>query len=141
MAEKITKPPFAIVTAPAPVVGAPVAVPPPPPRDLGPSGMALWNRIQTEFRIADAGGIELLMQACEAADRLAGLAARIAEDGEVIVTRSGPKSHPLIREETSLRGFLCRTLVRLGVTDMPVKAVGRPPNGGTGWRGTHHGDQ
>ena len=31
------------------------------------------------------------MQACEAADRLAGLATRIAEDGEVIVTKELPE--------------------------------------------------
>jgi hypothetical protein len=141
MGEKPAKTPLAIVGAPASVVGAPGTVPPPPPRDLGASGLGLWNSIQGEYRISDAGGVELLMQACQAADRLAGLVARIAEDGEVIVTRSGPKSHPLIREETSLRGFLCRTLGKLGVTDQPLKSVGRPPNGGLGWRGPQHADK
>jgi hypothetical protein len=136
MAEKSAKTPLAIVGPPAPVVGAPVPVPP-PPRELGASGLALWNSIQGEYRISDAGGIELLLQACQAADRLAGLAARIAEDGEVIVTRGGPKAHPAIREELALRAFIVRTLVRLGVTDQPLKLVGRPPTGGLGWRGPY----
>jgi hypothetical protein len=140
MAEK-PKTPLGIVTAPAPVVGAPGTVPPPPPRELGASGLALWDSIQTEFRIGDAGGIELLLQACQAADRVAGLAARIAEDGEVIVTRGGPRAHPAIREELALRAFIVRTLVRLGVTDQPLKLVGRPPNGGLGWRGPQHADK
>jgi hypothetical protein len=139
MAEKPAKTPLAVVTGPASLPGA--AVPSPPPRDLGASGLQLWNAIQGEFRISDAGGIELLLQACEASDRIAGLAARIAEDGEIIETRAGPRAHPAIREETALRGLLCRTLSRLGVTSVPVKAIGRPPTGGIGWRGPQHGHQ
>ena len=55
----------------------------------------------------------------------------------MIVTRAAPRAHPLIREELAHRGLSFRTLVKLGVTDQPVKAVGRPPNGGLGWRGPH----
>jgi hypothetical protein len=32
----------------------------PPPRQLGQPGLNLWNSIQDEFRIDDAGGIEML---------------------------------------------------------------------------------
>jgi hypothetical protein len=137
MSEKTAKTPLTIVAGPAAVGGAPAAVPPPPPRDLGASGTALWNSIQREFRIGDAGGVELLLQACEASDRIAGLRARIEADGEVITTRAGPKAHPALRDELAGRAFIVRTLVRLGVTDQPVKPVGRPPNSGVGWRGPH----
>jgi hypothetical protein len=95
------------------------------PRASWASGTALWNSIQSEFRISDAGGVELLLQACEASDRLAGLRARIEADGEVITTRGGPKAHPALREELAGRAFIVRTLVRLGVTDQPLKPVGR----------------
>jgi hypothetical protein len=138
--EKPVKTPLAVVSAPTALAGSPVALPPLPPRDLGASGLALWTAIQNEYRIGDAGGIELLLQVAEASDRLAGLRARIEADGEVVVTRSGPKSHPALREELSLRSFICRTLGRLGVTNEPLKPVGRPPNGGLGWRGPQHGN-
>ena len=54
-----------------------------PPRKLGEVGSSLWQSIQSEYRIDDAAGIELLMQACEASDQIAKLAERIAKDGEV----------------------------------------------------------
>jgi hypothetical protein len=88
----------------------------------------LWAAIQAEFGIADAGGIELLAQACAALDRAEALAEAIARDGEVVRTRAGvPKSHPAIKDETVLRAFVVRTLERLGVTVESVKPVGRPP--------------
>src|SRR5690348_10213530 len=40
-----------------------------PPRPLASAGESLWNRIQVEYAISDAGGIELLAQCCEALDR------------------------------------------------------------------------
>jgi hypothetical protein len=105
------------------------------PRKLGPSGTDLWNSIQNEFRIQDAGGIALLMQTCLAADRAQALADRIDADGEVIKGKGGLRAHPAIREELACRAFIVRTLSRLGVTDESIKAVGRPPSGGIGWRG------
>jgi hypothetical protein len=104
-----------------------------PPRKLGACGTHLWSRIQAEFAIADAGGIELLTQACAALDRAEALAEAIARDGEVVRTRAGvPKSHPSIKDETVLRAFVVRTLERLGVTTEAAKPVGRPPRA-SGW--------
>jgi hypothetical protein len=112
----------------------PDATPLQPPRKLGKHGLDLWNRIQVEFAISDAGGVELLTQACAALDRASALAAAIEQDGPVVHTRAGvPKSHPAIKDETVLRAFVVRTLERLGVTVENVKPVGRP-GGGTGWR-------
>jgi hypothetical protein len=92
-----------------------------PPRPLGEHGAKLWHAVQREYKIADCGGIELLAQIAGAVDRLESIAARIADDGPVIRGRSGPRAHPLLREETALRGFVCRALQRLGVA-VPVDA-------------------
>jgi hypothetical protein len=96
--------------------------------------LALWHRIQAEFAIADAGGVELLLQACAALDRAEALRARIDQDGEVVSTRHGLKAHPALRDEIANRSFIVRTLSRLGVTDEGIKPLGRPPRGGVGWR-------
>jgi hypothetical protein len=86
----------------------------------------------TEYDIQDRGGRELLQQVCEASDRLAALAERISADGEVIHTRTGPKSHPALRDELNGRAFICRTLERLGLNLEAVKPLGRPSR--PGWR-------
>jgi hypothetical protein len=107
-----------------------------PPRALGAHGMALWNRIQAEYRIEDTGGIELLTQACQALDRAEELAAAIAHDGSVVYSRTGaPKTHPAVKDELACRAFLVRTIERLGLNVEAIKpTIGRPPNS-TGWRG------
>jgi hypothetical protein len=106
--------------------------PPEPPRKFGPAGESLWFRVQNEYQIGDVGGVELLTQACLAADRAEALAAVIEEDGERIVTKTGPKDHPCLKHELAARSFVVRTLQRLGVTDEPIKTVGHPPQK-TGW--------
>jgi hypothetical protein len=104
-----------------------------PPRKLGEHGFSLWSRVQAEYRIDDAGGVEILCQACAAADRAKALAALIAADGEVVHTRSGlPKAHPAIRDELAARAFVVRTLERLGINIEAVKPHGRPA-AGIGW--------
>jgi hypothetical protein len=105
-----------------------------PPRKLGQYGLSLWNSIQTAYRIDDVGGIELLAQACAAADRVEALAERINADGEVVHTRTGPKAHPALRDELAGRAFIVRTLERLGLNVETIKPVGRPSGG---WRGNH----
>jgi hypothetical protein len=106
-----------------------------PHRKLGKAGTALWGRVQSEYRIEDAGGSELLLQACSALDRAEALAERIAVDGETFRTRLGvPKSHPAIKDELAARAFVVRTLERLGITSENVKPVGRP-GAVTSWSG------
>jgi hypothetical protein len=126
MAKSPGNPPLTLIN-PAPTGGIS------PPRQLGQHGLALWNSIQIAYRIDDVGGIELLAQACAAADRVEALAARISADGEVIPTQAGPKAHPALRDELHGRAFIVRTLERLGLNVEAIKPVGRPSR--SGWRG------
>ena len=113
---------------------------PQPPRRLGKHGLSLWHRIQHDYAIADAGDIELLMQICTAAERAEQLAEVIAEDGVRFHSKLGPRSHPALREETALRGFIARSLQRLGVTLEVVKPVGRPSKFAS-WTGDDDADE
>jgi hypothetical protein len=105
---------------------------PEPAATLGDAGRTLWDRILSAYDIQDPGGLEMLTQACHAADRAARLARVIDEQGEVIHTKTGLRSHPCIRDEIQARGFIVRTLAKLGLDVEPVRPVGRPPRG-IGW--------
>jgi hypothetical protein len=101
---------------------------PQPSRNLGEHGLKLWNAIVSEYEVGDCSGIELLTQACQACDRAEALAAHVAEDGEIVRTPTGIKAHPAIREELACRGFVVRTLQKLGLNYEPLRsAPGRPP--------------
>jgi hypothetical protein len=113
----------------------PAATTPQPPRSLGDQGLSLWNRITSEYRIEDCGGIELLAQACQALDRAETLRSEIERDGEVLRLGDTVKDHPALKHELANRAFVVRTLVRLGLNFEPAKpSVGRPGYGGIGWR-------
>ena len=111
---------------------------PQPPRPLNTAGLALWRAIQSEYDIWDHGGVELLMQCAECADRLAMLSARIEADGIIIDTKTGPRPHPLLKDEVANRNFLARTIEKLGLTLEPIKKVGHPP--GTAWKAKKNHD-
>jgi Phage terminase, small subunit len=112
--------PLTIVTPPAFTLMA-------PPCKLGEEGQSLWNRLQTEYRIDDAAGCELLAQACLAADRAQELHALIAKDGMTIETKIGMKAHPCLKDELAARAFIVRTLQRLGLNLEVVRpGPGRP---------------
>jgi hypothetical protein len=99
-----------------------------PPRPLGAHGRGLWDRVHAEYQIDDIAGIELLCLAGQGLDLAEALAERIREDGEVVRTPTGIKSHPSIKEELSARGFVVRTLMKLGLNYEPLRsAPGRPP--------------
>lgn len=105
-----------------------------PPRALGAPGLALWASVRSQYDIRDAGGVEMLAQACAALDRAESLSAEIAQDGQIIRTKQGPKVHPALRDELSNRAFVVRTLQRLGLDVEAVRSIGRPttPLGVTG---------
>jgi hypothetical protein len=105
-----------------------------PPRVLGRYGLALWNSIHAGYEISDAGGIELLLQCCEMQDRVQSMATQIASDGPTIRTKAGIRAHPLLKDETAGRGFIVRTLSKLGVVYAEVQNPGRP-GVGFGWTG------
>jgi hypothetical protein len=104
-----------------------------PSRPLGKHGAALWKAITAEYGIEDAGGVELLTEACQALDRAEELAAAIKRDGPVIRYKGAIKDHPAIKHELAARAFVVRTLQRLGLDVEALKPVGRPPSP-LGWR-------
>ena len=98
-----------------------------PPRKLGRHGADLWRKVMREYEIDDAAGLEMLALACQQLDRAEECREQIDRDGLMLRTKNGPKDHPLLKAELSARGFVCRTLQRLGLTVETIKPVGRPP--------------
>ena len=81
------------------------------------------------------GGIECNGgNTAEMQDRVQTMAAQIASDGPAIRTKAGIRAHPLLKEETAGRGFIVRTLSKLGVVYAEVRNPGRP-GVGFGWTG------
>ena len=96
--------------------------PPSPPRDLSGPGRDLWDRITQEFHIDDSAAQEVLLQVCESVNQLEIIAARLRKEGELIPDgKGGHRSHPNLREQILLRGFVCKTLRNLGVLNGPRK--------------------
>jgi hypothetical protein len=125
MVKKPQKPPLKLVTEMA-------VTDIEPPRNLGNCGRSLWDRIMAEYDIQDAGGIELLLLACEGIDRIGMLREEIQRDGAVIRVRGVVKEHPALRAEIATMSFVTRTLARLGLDLEPLKSIGRPPSA-MGW--------
>jgi hypothetical protein len=104
-----------------------------PGRDLGRHGAALWKRITEEYDVSDAGGREMLLLACQALDRAESMRAKVDRDGEMLIVRGAYREHPLLKGELSNRAFICKTLLRLGLSvEAPQRPMGRPPVGGLG---------
>jgi Phage terminase, small subunit len=103
-----------------------------PPRRLGAPGRALWDSVQAEYAIRDSAGVEMLAQACQALDRAEQLADAVADDGVIVHTATGVRTHPAVKEELACRAFVVRTLSRLGLDLEAAKPVGRPVIGGLG---------
>lgn len=103
---------------------------PKPPRPLGKHGQALWASVNGEYNISDAGGIELLAQACAALDMAEDLRTQIAKDGPIIRTKGGLKDHPALKHELANRAFVTRCIARLGLDVEAVGRIGRPSGGG-----------
>jgi hypothetical protein len=97
-----------------------------PSCNLKEAGQNLWDKVQHEFGIEDAAGVEILTSACVATDRAAEFAAVVARDGAMIQGKDGPRQHPAVRGEFEARAFVVKTLRELGLTTQSVKAVGRP---------------
>jgi hypothetical protein len=109
--------------SPPPAIGPSLAVTPPaPPRELSGPGRDLWDRITKDFIIDDSGAQEVLQQVCESVNQLESIAARLRKEGEVIPDgKGGHRSHPNLREQILLRGFVCKTLRNLGVLNTARK--------------------
>ena len=96
-----------------------------PARTLGKHGTNLWRAIMSEYRIEDAGGLEMLAAACQILDRAESLREQIDADGDVIRTKTGLRDHPGLKHELAARAFVVRTLARLGLDLEAVKPNGR----------------
>jgi hypothetical protein len=103
-----------------------------PPRALGAPGLALWNRVLSEYDVSDVAGRELLTLAAQALDRSEALREAIDRDGEFLMLRNGGmREHPGIKPELANRAFVVKTLGRLGLDLEPMRSSpGRPPKGG-----------
>jgi len=98
-----------------------------PPFTLGKHGRSLWDRIQSDYDVSDSAGIELLGQACAAADLAEQLNEEIQHDGPVVRSRGAIRAHPAVKDLIAARSFVVRTLIKLGINFEPVRAaVGRP---------------
>ena len=107
-----------------------------PARPLGEAGGDLWERVIGEYAISDAGGLELLLLACEALDRVAELRSAVQTDGIVVRSATGMvRVHPAVKAEAVSMAFVGRTIARLGLDVEPIGRVGRPsvPTS-VGWR-------
>ena|SRR5215467_1890433 len=79
---------------------------PTPPLKLGSAGLSLWNRIQREYEISDAGGVELLCQICCAADTIEALSEQIAVDGQWSARATGSPVRTQLLETYSIIAVL-----------------------------------
>jgi hypothetical protein len=105
-----------------------------PPATLGETGGNLWRTVMGEYDIRDSGGREMLRQICEAADRINEFRTIIEVDGATIRTKTGLRDHPLLKHELAARGFITKSLHRLGLDVEPIGRIGRPASG-IGWKG------
>jgi hypothetical protein len=98
------------------------------PTGLEAAGATLWRQCTTEYDISDCAGAAMLEAACRALDRAERCRKIIDADGEVTMTRAGPREHCLLKCELASRAFTVRTLARLGLSFEPLRShSGRPP--------------
>jgi hypothetical protein len=104
------------------------------PEHLGAAGRELWASIQASYAIADPGGLALLQQAAEAADRIASVRRQVDEQGELLVIKGIPRVNPLCAVERDQRAALVRCLRNLNLDIEPLRdGPGRPE--GPRWAG------
>lgn len=98
----------------------------------------MWQRLQAEYSIVDAGGLVVLTAACEAFDRMRAAQKLIAKDGMVAADRFGQqKPHPAVVIERDARGQMLAALKQLNLDLEPLKSIGRPA-GFTSGSGARH---
>jgi P27 family predicted phage terminase small subunit len=94
--------------------------PTPAPEHLEEQERDLFRSIVTEFRIDDAGSIELLITACEAHQRCRVCRETIDREGMTMKDRFGIlTSHPLLKAEASARGQYLAALRALNLEPPP----------------------
>jgi|GraSoiStandDraft_27_1057306.scaffolds.fasta_scaffold111800_2 P27 family predicted phage terminase small subunit len=87
-----------------------------PPTHLDEEEQALFRSIVNEFRIDDAGSVELLVTACEAHARCRVCRETIDKEGMTVKDRFGVlQPHPLLKTEASARGQYLASLRALNL--------------------------
>jgi hypothetical protein len=131
------KPPLTVVPEPPATGVEPPATGADPRASLREHGRTLWDHVVAEYQVDDSAGLAMLHQACAMLDQAEALRTEIERDGAVIRSRGVIRDHPAVKHELAARSFVCRTLARLGLNFEPVRTgqIGRPPTGGTGFRG------
>ncbi len=107
-----------------------------PPFALGKFGRSLWDRIQAEYDVSDAAGVEMLAQACAGADLAERLNEEVERDAAVVRSRGAVRTHPAVKNMIAARAFVVRTLVKLGLNFEPVRVSPGRPGGAFGWMGS-----
>jgi hypothetical protein len=70
---------------------------PKPPKELGRSGRALWNQLQSEYHIHDSGGLASLLVVCRSEDSIQQMLQTVRTEGNAIRDRFGiSQAHPLL---------------------------------------------
>ena len=86
-----------------------------------------------EYAIEDAGGIEMLAQACQALDRAEALREEIDQRWRGDPGARYVRDHPALKHELACRSFVVRTLSRLGLNVEPVRPSAGRPGLKVGW--------
>jgi P27 family predicted phage terminase small subunit len=110
-------------------VKAHVPRPPKPPKDLKGGARDFWTRLQTEYGIADQGGLAALELAVRAFARMEEARRLLDAEGVVVKDRWGQsKPHPAAQIERDARAGVLAALRELHLDVEPIRdRIGRPP--------------
>ena len=96
-----------------------------PPRHLGSAGRATYRTLQAEYGILDAGGLAVLVVACECQDRMLAARKAIEEHGPITLDRYGqPRVSPACQLEKDARGQFLQAIKLLGIDVDPQTLKG-----------------
>lgn len=98
------------------------------PDHLRSAGRAFYSSVASEYGIADAAGVALLLTAAECVDRMRAAQASIAEHGELVNDRYGaPKLNPALTLEKDARNGFFAAMRALNLDLEPLRdGPGRP---------------
>ena|SRR3990172_9175932 len=101
---------------------------PAPPKHLSAAAKRLWRSLTTEFVIADAAGLAILVSGLEAYDRAADARLLLDRDGAFFMDRyKQPRAHPLAAVERDSRAAWMSALKQLNLDCLPARpGPGRP---------------
>jgi phage terminase small subunit len=101
---------------------------PRPPKSLDAAGRELWQELQAEYDISDAGGLRLLRTACECRDLDVAAMAIARSEGLCQTDKYGQKRpHPMLSVARDARAQMLTALKALNLSVEPIQdGPGRP---------------